>query len=335
MKNNMNKSIKKKILLTEEIHKDAYKKLTEMTQVINAPPPIASVDELVKIVREHNIEGIIVRGCTINSEVIKYSPDLKVIVKHGVGYNTIDLEYATKKCIPVFYTPVNSQAIAEHAVGLIYDIVKKISLCDYDIKEKHIWDRTKYNIIELESKCLGIIGMGRIGSKVIKLMSPLNMKVLIYDPYVSESEIPEGAILVKDLYSLLKEVDILSVHCPLTKQTFHLLGEKEFKSMKPGSYVVNTSRGQVIDEAALAKALKEGPLAGAALETFEVEPIDFEKNEIIKLDNVVTTPHIAGYAEESLKRMGFMSVNIILKVLYGDIDEDILQHCLNKSCVKK
>jgi len=256
-----------KVLLTEPISIRARKELESRAKVFmlqsNKPD---NDDEIANLVKKESIQGIIVRTSKISRKVLSASSELRVVVKHGVGYNNIDINAASEKEIPVLYTPKeNYESVAEHAVGLIYALSKKISLLDYEMKRKHEWNMGKYELQELHKKTLGVIGLGRIGCRVIELLSTLEMDMIVYDPYTSKEKIPSKLEYTTSLIELLRRADIVTIHCPLTESTYHLLGQEEFAHMKTGSYLINTARGQIIDEFSLIDAIKKETLDVAAL----------------------------------------------------------------------
>jgi len=312
----MSNTRKWKILLTGPICAEAQKMLESKAEVISAPPYTSS-EEMAKLVRKQQTDGLIVRMGKINREVLTASSQLRVIAKHGTGISNIDVGAATELGLPVLITPnANFESVAEHTVGFIIALFKKLALLDYELKVNHNWAKTKYQTEELYHKCLGIVGVGRVGSRVIQLVAPLEMRVLAYDPYISEEDFPQGVQRVESLKELLQKADIVSIHCPSTKETYHLFGEAELTSMKPTAYLINTARGEIVDETALIKVLEKGLIAGAALDTFEKEPPSFD-SPLFKLNNVITTPHIAGVTKQSFTRMGVTAAETVLNVLEG------------------
>jgi len=311
----------RKILITETICPEAITILEKEAEIIQPDFYNNNVESLIKIVKEVQVDGIIVRANTVDENVLLASQKLKVIVKHGVGYNNIDIESAKKYHIPVLYTPyANFESVAEFTVGLLYLLYKKYFGFTLELKSNHNWDKTKYQTIELNKKVLGIIGFGKIGRRVSELVSPLKMKILVYDPFLSTKQLPEGIKKVISLDELLNESDFISIHCPSTKNTRHLLGEKEFKKMKKDAFLINTARGDIINENALLKALKNQWISGAAIDTFEKEPPDLF-GKLFNLDNLIVSPHVAGTAIESFIRTGMTSAKVILKVLNNKINE--------------
>lgn len=314
-----------KILITgPEICDEAKKILYGNSEVIYTPKYISS-NNLKKLIKKQQTEVLIVRRGNITREVIASSSALKAIIKHGTGFDNIDIVSATEYKIPVLITSkANLQSVAEHTVALIYALAKKLLLNNNEIKINHVWDSNRHQSEELFQKCIGIVGVGRVGLKVIELISPLKMKVFAYDPFVSEKDLPQGVIRVKSLKDLLQQADIVSIHCTLNKDTYHLFGIEEFNIMKTTSYLINTSRGKIIDETALVNALKKGLISGGGIDVFEEEPPSF-MNPIFKLNNIITTPHTAGPTKEALNRMGITAARMALMLLEGrekEIEKD-------------
>lgn len=273
-----------------------------------------SEDEAIEQLRDFDIL-ILGGGCTITERVLRETK-LKVIARHGVGLDNVDLEAATKLGVPVIYTPhANARAVAEHTFALILSFSRRITLAHEYVRRLRVAP-PKLVGFELEGKKLGIIGFGAIGRIVASIGKGFGMSILVYDPYVDSKLIEESGYRPVDFETILKESDIVTIHVPLTKETYHMIGERELKLMKPTALLVNTARGAVIDETALIKALKEGWIAGAALDVFEDEPLKPD-NPLLSMDNVVVTPHIAFLTAESVRRMDIMLVEDIERILSG------------------
>lgn len=282
-------------------------------RVLNVPP-YSSSETVADLVREEQVDGLIVRMGKINSAILEASPRLRVIAKHGVGIDNIDLEAATRLKIPVLITPdANSVSVAEHAVGLMFALAKQMLRLDQRVRRGH-WDKSTHKGLELSGKTLGLVGVGRIGRQVINLVSPLNMEILAFDPYADQASMPKTVRMVDDLEQLLRRSDVISCHCPLTPDTKGIIGTAAFNVMKDTAILINTARGGIIDEGALVAALKENTIAGAGLDTFSEEPPSKE-HDLWKYDNVIVSPHVAGVTRESLSRMGIMAASLALDVL--------------------
>lgn len=297
------------------IAKEAMELLGQTCRVENTEAYLQP-SQLAQKLRDEKIDGLLVRMGKITEEVIKASSNLKVIAKHGTGVDNIDVDAATKLKIPVLITPfANYESVAEHVLGLALALAKDIPRLDARTREGY-WDKANYRGIELYKKTLGLIGFGRIGRRVRELVAPLQMKILVYDPILKSNEIPPDVIRVEKLEKLLKSADIVSLHCPLTDQTRHLIGKNELKTMQKTAWLINTARGEVVDEEALIAALKEGEIAAAGSDTFSKEPPE-DINLLCNSGKTVVSPHIAGITQESFERLGIEAAKNILTILQG------------------
>jgi D-3-phosphoglycerate dehydrogenase len=273
-----------------------------------------SEDEAIEALRGFDIL-ILGGGCIVTERVLRET-GLKVVARHGVGLDNVDVEAATKLGIPILYTPhANARAVAEHTFALILSFSRRVTLAHEYVRGLRTTP-PRFIGFELEGKKLGVIGFGAIGRIVASIGRGFGMSILVYDPYVDSKFIEDSGCRPVDLETLLRESDIVTIHVPLTKETYHMIGERELKLMKPASLLVNTARGSVVDESALVKALKEGWIAGAALDVFEEEPLKPD-NPLLSMDNVVATPHIAFLTVESVRRMDMMLVEDIKRILSG------------------
>ena len=263
----------------------------------------------------------------IDAEVMDAAgPNLKIIANYAVGYNNIDVEEATKRCIMVTNTPgVLTETTADFAWTLLMAIARRIVEADKFVREGKFrgWEPMLLLGTDVFGATLGIVGFGRIGQAMARRALGFNMRVLYYDNSKVDEQIEkELKATFVDLPTLLKESDFVTLHVPLTKQTHHLIGEKELKMMKKDAYLINTARGPVVDEKALVKALKEGWIKGAALDVFENEP-EIEP-ELLKLDNVVLAPHIASASYATRSKMSVMVAENIIKALSGEVPPNLV-----------
>ncbi len=251
--------------------------------------------ELKKIIKDY--DAILIRsGTKLTADILEAS-NLKIIGRAGVGLDNVDLPTATKKGIIVVNAPAgNTISTAEHTMSLIMAIARNIPQANRSMKEGK-WDRKKFMGVELYGKTLGIIGLGRIGAEVAARALSFKMNIIAYDPYLSVDIAKKLKVELRDFEDLLKEADYITVHTPITDKTKHLIGEKEFKIMKYGVRIVNAARGGILDEEALFKAMESGKVAGAALDVFEKEPPT--ESPILKLDNLIATPHLGASTEEA------------------------------------
>lgn len=263
--------------------------------------------------------GVMVRIREFNRKMIEPAAGLKIIAKHGVGYDNIDVGAATERKIPVTITPeANSDSVADHTLMFMLALSRNLLKSDGDLKKGRFTRREHYTGLELGGKTVGIIGLGRVGSRVAKRCAlGFGMKVTAYDPFISiEYAGKHHAELVPDLENLLKTSDYVTVHTPLTELTENMIGEKELRMMKPDAFVINTARGGVIDEKALLPALKDRRIRGAAVDVFVKEPVPSE-NPLLGLDNILVSPHIAGGAREAGVKMATHAAEEIVRVLKG------------------
>jgi len=276
-----------------------------------------SSDEIARKLAAFQPDGLIVRKGVINASVIEAAATLKAISKHGVGVDTIDVAAATRRGIRVMITAAaNYESVAEHAFALILALTRGIAPQGRKTRQG-VWDRGGYGGDDLRGRTLGLVGFGRIGRRLSELVKPLEMRVLVFDPYV---RLAESCTQVSELKELLAAADIVSIHCPLTPATRGLIGRAELAAMKPEASIVNTARGPVIDEDALIEALREKRIASAALDTLAKEPPE-PGNPLLTMDNVIVTAHVGGISRTAFRNMGVGAVQNILAVLDGKMPE--------------
>ena len=261
----------------------------------------------------------------IDADVIDSCPNLKIISNYAVGYNNIDVKYATKKNIVVTNTPRTlDETTSDFVFALILAVSRRIVEADKFMRDGKFkgWSAMDFLGFDVFNSTLGIIGMGSIGKEVaLRGYHGFNMKVLYSDRSVKPDMISVKAKHVT-FYTLLRESDFVTLNVPLTKETYHLIGEEELKTMKSTAYLINTSRGEVVDEKALYKALKEKWIAGAAIDVFEEEPKFTSGLE--KLDNIVMTPHIASASLGTRELMSVKAANNIIDFFEGRIPEGLV-----------
>lgn len=262
------------------------------------------------------VVGIIVGVDPLPAFVLEQCKDLKAVSKYGVGMDNIDLIKAKALGIKVKNAVgTNSISVAEHAIGLMFSISRNIPKVTSDVKQGK-WDRVMG--CELTEKKLGLIGGGQIGREVAQRAYGLEMEVGIFDPYLGDDEFFKRYAIKRysSIEELLKEVDIVSLHVPVTKETKEMMNEDTFNLMKPYAFLINTSRGELVDEEALYKVLKEKRIAGAAQDVFSCEPPGADE-KLLKLDNFILTSHIAAYTHEAVEKMVMVSTRNLLDMLEG------------------
>lgn len=263
-----------------------------------------------------DVIAVINRLHPINKEWMSQYPNLKIISYHGVGYDGIDLETAKSRDICVTITPgQNSLGVAEYTIALILALSKQLTSVTEDYKTKGYSSKYDHTSLEITGKTLGLVGLGHIGMRVANIaLNGFSMKVLAYDPFIKEA--PEGIELVNDRNVIFKEADFISLHLSLNDKTYHSIGDKEFEAMKPSAFVVNCSRGAIVDQEALIRALQNGRISGAGLDVTDPEKCEIN-DPLLHMDNVIVSPHIAGSSNESLDRVANMCVDNIEKFFEG------------------
>jgi len=302
----------KRVIVTDNLSEEGIKKLREFAEVdveLDLSP-----EELKK--RIPNYDAIVIRsGTKVTKEIVEAGSTgrLKVIGRAGVGVDNIAVETATEKGILVVNSPeANTISAAEHTIAMMLSLSRKIPDANVSLKSGK-WDRKKYMGVEVNGKILGVVGLGRVGGEVAKRAKGLEMKVVAYDPFISEEKAKDLGISLASLNETLKVADFITLHTPLTKDTRHLISEKEFAMMKDGVRVINCARGGVIDESALREAIKSGKVAGAALDVFEQEPP--EDRELVELDQVITTPHLGASTKEAQKAAAMVIADQVIGAL--------------------
>ena len=247
-----------------------------------------------------------------DDDMLAAAPNLKLIVRFGVGTDNFDLEAMKRRGIAVGVIS-NNNSVAEFTVALILGITKNLHRFDNAVRQG-AWSR--FTMHELKEKTVGIVGFGRIGRRLAQLLQGFDVKILAYDPYMNEEAAAQAKVTPVSLDVLLAESDVVSLHLPSTPQTHHLINRETIAKMKDGAYLVNTSRGVLIDEAALKEALEVGKLAGAALDVFEREPVtkDLELNS---LDNILLAPHVAALSVETNYNAGITCAESVIRVFNG------------------
>lgn len=313
-----------KVYLGEVIHPAGVALLEKHAEVVR--PKDYSRGAFLEAIKD--VDGLLARKIYIGAEEMDHAPRLKIIGRHGVGLDSVDLEEATRRGILVIHTPgANKESVAELAIAFLLNLARRIpqaqaAMCSMPKGDIGVLSALlkQHNLtgFDLEGKSLGIIGTGRIGSLVArKCIAAFDMKVCGYDPYVSAETMKSfGVTKVDRLADLMPEIDFLTVHCPLTNETRGMVGQKELGLLRRGANVVNTARGGIINEKALFEALTLGHVAGAALDVFEIEPPDPE-DPLLKHPNLLATPHFGGTTEESLHRIGIAMVEEVVNFLQG------------------
>ena len=310
------------VLVNKPIHPDAIALLESRVTLLT--PYAETNDRVLEMLTE--ADGVVLSGSlVIGRHEMSSLPRLKVIGRHGVGLDTVDVEAATERNLPVVYTPYGpTESTAEHALLLLLAAARQLVRLDRAQRGGNFAIRSDFDAIgrELRGKALGVVGFGRIGRRLAEMCrAAFDMTVYVFDPFLDPEQVIEwGATPVQDIHDLARRVDFLSIHTPSTPDTHHLIDGKVFEALKPEAIVVNASRGPVVDEAALVAALQQGRIAGAGIDVYDPEP-PAPDNPLFALDRVVVTPHIASFTVEGRRLMGMTVAKDVLAVLDGELPE--------------
>jgi D-3-phosphoglycerate dehydrogenase / 2-oxoglutarate reductase len=285
------------------------------------------IREVAEVIVDPTLEQIVGADIVVAGSVYvdgalmdKAGPNLKAIAKPGIGVDNIDIPAATARKILVIHTPdAPTESTAEHAVALLMAVAKRVMVGDMSLRGDSTIQRSEMTGTELLDRTLGVVGYGRIGRRVAEICAlGLRMNVLVYDPFIQPGQAtPERVRLVDNLDEVLRQSNFVTVHVPLTPDTRHYIGEREMRLMPRGSYLINASRGPVIDEAALIRLLQEGHFAAAGLDVFDPEP-PMPDNPLLKMKNVVVTPHIASSTDRGIHAMMHGVADQVIQILQGE-----------------
>jgi len=289
-----------------------------------------SEDNILQHVGEY--DAAILSITPFTARIIDKADKMQIVARHGVGYDAVDVPALTKKGIPLAVVgTANSVTVAEHALFFILALAKRAILFDREVRKGN-WD-IRYDHIgyDIADKKVLVLGLGRIGRRLVPMLNAMGMKVFVYDPYVLQDAIvTSGATPVEDWRAALPDMDFVSVNCPKNEETNGMIGTAELASMKKTAFVVNTARGNIVDESALYHALKNGSIAGAGIDPFVVEPAG-PNEPLFELDNIIVSPHSAGVTKESLFRMGAAAAQNILDQFDGRLNPE---NVINKEVLK-
>ncbi|WP_159917791.1 hydroxyacid dehydrogenase [Pantoea sp. 18069] len=285
----------------------------------------SSAAEVEQTLASEPVDAVISRTVELSAAAIRSCPTLKVISKHGVGVPNIDVAAATERYIPVYVTPgANAQSVAELTLGLMLAAARKVAALDAELRAGR-WTRAQDGV-QLAGRRLGLVGFGQVGQRVAKVALALGMEVEAFDPGLRGPSPVEGVALHESLETLLPRSDVLSLHIPLNARTRGLIDAARLALLPRGAMLVNTARGEVIDEPALVQALGSGALFSAGLDTMAVEPLP-PSSALIALPNVVLTPHVGGSTAAALEGMATGAARNVLGFLTGRAPD--LSACVN------
>lgn len=312
-------------MLPQPIEEEAMEILKEAGYGIILSPDTRSetIQPLMK-----GVQAVILRtGIKMTQELMRYADDLWVISRTGAGVDNVDVPAATERGILVTYVPgANTRTVAEHALALIFALMKQIPLMDRAVRDDNFGIRFRNLPRDLSGKTLGMVGLGRIGSELARIChTALDLRILAHDPHLTPEarHAFERWVEFCNMEKLFKESDIISFHIPFSPATQKLIGARELAWMKPEAFLVNTSRGGILDETALIQCLKEKRIAGAGLDVFAQEPLG-KDNPLKELDNVILTPHTAALTRECVVRLAVEAVQATLDVFEGKKPEGIV-----------
>ena len=314
----------KKIAVIEKIHNDGLEELKKNSDYQYELITDTSEKNLIKKLPE--FDACTLRVSKLNENILKHCLKLKVISRHGVGYDNIDLSYIKKENITLLITATaNAVAVAEHVIYMMLSISKSINQYDNEVRSRNFKkNASKIETLELFNKEILIVGFGRIGKSLIKRCLAFDMQVNVFDPYVSNDEIKNcGGNKIENLEKGLEFCDYLSLHVPLTEKTKNMIDFTKLKTMKKNSIIINTSRGGIINENDLNKALNDNIIFGAGLDVFEKEPIE-KNNPLIKNKKVLLSPHSATFTNECKSRMAIETTKNIIDFFEDNIDNSMV-----------
>ena len=310
----------KKILVIQPIHEEGINLLKDNSDF--EYEVVDNVDTEFLKSKIKDCDGISIRTAKLSGEVIEAANNLKIISRHGVGYDNIDLEVSKKKDITLAITATaNAVAVAEHVMFMILNISKRGSMYDDTVKSGKFNERNKLpKTVELWNKNILIAGFGRIGQALIKRCLGFEMNVFVFDPFVSKEFIEKrGGTKVDNLSETSKDMDAMSLHIPLNDETKNIINYELLKSMKKNCIIINAARGGIVNEVDLDRALNENLIFGAGLDVFETEP-PAENNPLLKNKKVFLSPHTAAFTEECMTRMGKETIQNIFDFFDGNLE---------------
>ena len=310
----------KKILVIQPIHEEGINLLKDNSNF--EYEVVDNVDTEFLKSKIKDCDGISIRTAKLSGEVIEAANNLKIISRHGVGYDNIDLEVSKKKDITLAITATaNAVAVAEHVMFMILNISKRGSMYDDTVKSGKFNERNKLpKTVELWNKNILIAGFGRIGQALIKRCLGFEMNVFVFDPFVSKEFIEKrGGTKVDNLSETSKDMDAMSLHIPLNDETKNIINYELLKSMKKNCIIINAARGGIVNEVDLDRALNENLIFGAGLDVFETEP-PAENNPLLKNKKVFLSPHTAAFTEECMTRMGKETIQNIFDFFDGNLE---------------
>ena len=300
-----------KVFLTEPIHAEAVAMLEQHSQVIRGD----AIDADGIIRQAQDCDAILVRSAYITDDILGGIPSLRVVAKHGIGVDNIDVAAATQRGILVLNAPLsNINAVAEHTLAMMLAVTKHLALLDRATRETSFARRSQFVNVELSGKTVGLVGLGKIARLLARKLACLDVSLIASDPFAIPEDAESLGVQLVELDALLRTADIVSLHTPLLDSTRRMIGEESLIKMKPTAYLINVARGALVDEKALYRVLSRGDIAGAALDVFDPEPPELD-NPLLELENVLISPHNAALTDRALLSMAMDSATGIVDFL--------------------
>ncbi len=313
----------KKVLVVQPMHEAGYEVLRRRDDIAFEVLIDVSEEELAAKVAE--ADAVILRGGRMTAEMVSTAPRLKILSRHGVGLDNVPVAALTARRIPLTVVgAASAPSVAEHALYMMMCLAKQALRYDRETRAGNFALRYTNGQVELWRKTVLVVGHGRIGSLIARRCRALEMEVLVADPYIDRKLITAaGHRPVDDFRAVLPEVDFVTLHVPLTEETRGMIGRDELAAMRPSAFLVNTARGEVVDETALVAALEAGTIAGAGLDVFADEPPD-PGHPLFRLDNVIVSPHSAGSSLECAERVAVRAAQNVLDAFDGRLDPEFV-----------
>lgn len=311
------------VLIAGAIHEAGQALLDQRTDVrfeMLSDPRVSDINE-----RIEDVHGIVLRLTPLPAETISRAKRLKIVSRHGVGYDNVDVDALSRQRIPLSIVgDVNAVPVAEHAFSLMLAIARKLVILDHAVRNGPYGIRNQCHLTELQDKAILIVGFGRIGRQMARRAAAFDMNVTIADPFANSDEVElAGYDYVKDFRDALPQADFVSLHLPGDTDNGALIRDAELEEMKPGAFLINTGRGTLICEDALARALTTGQLGGVGLDVTRDEPPD-PNSPLLKLENIIFSPHCAAHTEECMARMSKISAQNVLDAIDGALDPELV-----------
>jgi D-3-phosphoglycerate dehydrogenase len=309
------------IVVADPIHPDGIERLLKAPGVTLDHPGNAANEPLTERLRK--ADGLIVRGTVVDNALLVHAEKLRVVCRHGVGYDLVDVPALTRRGTALMITPeANAASVAEHALMLMLSLSRSVIPVSAAVRRGDWKVRGQSGTFELGGRTVLVFGFGRIGTRVSRLCAAFGMKVMVHDPYMPAGTIRgAGYEAAVDRAAALARADIVTVHVPANDKTRGMVNAAFLAQMKQGAVLINTARGTLVDEAALEAALRSGHLAAAGLDVVAVEPME-KPLSMLTLENLIVTPHVAASTKEGLRRMAWDAAGNVMDFLAGKIDRD-------------